>query len=101
MASQSAYSSTLGHNAGEIVRLHMRSNSHLDVLSSRGMISDGSAYLPASKRQRLGLCEKIGDAMDHHGFPRYQIEGKQFCLYQSHLLCISTNIDRKYHFYSR
>ena len=77
MANQSAFTSALGHDAGEIARLHIQSNPHLDVLSGRGMINDGSAYLPTSKRPRLGLCEKIGDTIDHQGFVRYQIDGKE------------------------
>jgi len=77
MANPSAYTSTLGHNAGEITRLRIQPNSHLDVLNGRGMINDGSGYLPASKRPRLGLCEKIGDTVDHPGFVHYQIDGKQ------------------------
>ena len=77
MANQSAYTSALGHNSGEIARLHMRSNAHLDVLNGRGMINDGSGYLPASKRQRIGLCDKLSDTMEHQGFARYQMDGKQ------------------------
>lgn len=80
MANQSAYTSALGHNAGEMVRLHMRSNAHLDVLNGRGIINDGSAYLPASKRQRLGLGEKLTDSIDHQGFTRYQMDGKRLLL---------------------
>ena len=76
MANQSAFSSAVGHNAGELSRLHMRSSPHIDVLSGRGMLGDGSAYIPVSKRQRLGLSDKMGESIDHPAFARYQMDGK-------------------------
>lgn len=77
MANQSAFTSAIGHNASELSRLHMRSSPHIEVLSSRGMLADGTSYIPASKRQRLGLTDKIhsGDTMDHSALVQYQMEG--------------------------
>jgi len=93
MANPSAYTSTLGHNAGEITRLRIQPNSHLDVLNGRGMINDGSGYLPASKRPRLGLCEKIGDTVDHPGFVHYQIDGAELSFRESLILPSKTSPD--------
>ena len=78
MANQSAFTSAIGHNASEISRLHMRSSPHIEVLSSRGMLADGTSYVPSSKRQRLGLTDKIhsGDTMDHSALVQYQMEGE-------------------------
>ena len=86
MANQSAFTSAIGHNASEISRLHMRSSPHIEVLSSRGMLADGTSYIPASKRQRLGLTDKIhsGDAIDHSALVQYQMEGEFKVLFTYH-----------------